>query len=248
MNKIELSAVSYLNARPFLNGLEHHPVRNQINLSLDVPSVIASKLKTNEVQIGLVPVAAIQSIKNAHIISDYCIGALNKVETVCLYSHVPITEVENILLDYQSETSVNLLKVLMKHYWKQTVNYFPTTSGYELKINQTTAGLVIGDRNFGMQNQFPYCYDLSEAWFSFTSLPFIFACWVSTIQLPDDFILQFNVALKQGVENILQVCHEAAGNYPGVDVHHYLNNCIHYKRTDDMMNGYKKFIELMNEL
>ena len=59
----------------------------------------------------------IPSLRESHIISNYCIGANGAVETVCLCSDVPISEIASIYLDYQSRTSVALLKILLKEYW-----------------------------------------------------------------------------------------------------------------------------------
>ena len=248
MNKLNVSAVSYLNTRPFLYGLERSDIRNKINLSLDVPSVIAKKLLSGDAQIGLVPVAVIPKIRNAKIISNYCIGANGKVETVCLYSNVPIEKIEAILLDHQSETSVKLIQVLMKFFWNKQVNYINALPGFEREIKDTVAAVVIGDRNFEMRNQFNSCIDLAEEWKNFTGMKFMFAAWVSTIDLNDELLLQFNEALKDGVTHIAEVSNEASMNYPGIDVQHYLSNCISFERDEMMMAGYQKFIELLQQL
>src|SRR5437867_12268285 len=89
-NVIKVSCVSYLNSQPFIYGLKNNSIINEIDLSLDVPSVCAEKLRSGSVDIGLVPVAVIPQLKESHIISDYCIGADGKVETVLLLSDVPL--------------------------------------------------------------------------------------------------------------------------------------------------------------
>src|ERR1043166_8619691 len=108
--KIKISAVAYLNSKPFIYGLEHSRVLDQIDLQLDIPSECARKLINNEVEIGLVPVAVLPLIRDRQIISDYCIGAVGKVNSVMLYSDVPLDEIRTVLLDYQSRTSVTLVK------------------------------------------------------------------------------------------------------------------------------------------
>ena len=71
MKKIKISAVSYLNTKPFVYGLVNSALIDQIDLSLDMPSLCASKLKDDSVDIGLVPVAVIPEINGANIITDY---------------------------------------------------------------------------------------------------------------------------------------------------------------------------------
>ena len=115
---IKITAVSYLNTLPFIYGLKHSRLIDTIDLDLDYPAACAKKLINGDVDLALVPVVVIPSLKEAHIISDYCIGANGSVDTVCLYSDVPIDRIVNIFLDYQSQTSVALLKILLKEYWK----------------------------------------------------------------------------------------------------------------------------------
>ncbi len=83
----------------------------QVELIEEYPSKIAGMLVDGSIDVGLVPVAVIPKLNEWHIISDYCIGAETNVASVCLFSEVPVEEVETVLLDYQSRTSVNLCKV-----------------------------------------------------------------------------------------------------------------------------------------
>ena len=110
---VKITAVSYLNTIPFIYGLQQSDLIDIIDLSLDYPAVCAEKLINNEVDLALAPIVAIPSLKKSFVISDYCIGANGVVETVCLYSNVTIHNVQSISLDYQSRTSVALLKILL---------------------------------------------------------------------------------------------------------------------------------------
>ena len=200
--KIRISAVSYLNTLPFINGINKSEVINEIDLALDIPADCAKKLLAGEVDLGLVPVAILPQLKEYYIISDYCIGAEGIVDSVALYSDVPLNEIEEVYLDYQSKTSITLVQVLAEKYWKITPNWKKATAGFENEIEGTTAGVIIGDRTFNLSKTYKYKYDLSEEWFKFTGLPFVFACWVSNKELSEVFISNFNKALKIGVDNI----------------------------------------------
>ena len=87
--KIRVSAVSYLNTLPLIYGLTHSKIMQKISLSLDNPSACAQKLIDNEVDLGLIPIATLPQISNAHIISNYCIGANGPVKTVLLLRPSP---------------------------------------------------------------------------------------------------------------------------------------------------------------
>ena len=147
LEKIKVGAVSYLNTKPLLYGVKRdEALKNQIDLLEDYPAKIAGMLIEGSIDVGLVPVAIIPKLSEWHIVSDYCIGAEGDVASVCLFSDVPIEKVERVLLDYQSRTSVNLCKVLLKHHWKITPVIEDAQEGYQKEIKGTTAGVVIGDR------------------------------------------------------------------------------------------------------
>ncbi|MFI5170893.1 MAG: menaquinone biosynthetic enzyme MqnA/MqnD family protein [Chitinophagales bacterium] len=204
-DKISISLVSYLNTKPFLYGLEHASILPRLDLQLDIPSVGGKKILNNEVDIGLVPVAVLAQLNDAQIITDYCIGANGPVKSVSIYSEVPIDEIENIYLDYHSLTSVQLVKLLLREYWKITPMQLDAPEDYIDRIKGTTAGLVIGDRALMLNKKMEYVYDLSEAWKNLTGLPFVFAAWVTRKKQFADNIFEINEALKYGVHNIDRV-------------------------------------------
>lgn len=239
---IKVSCVSYLNSQPFIYGLKNNSIINEIKLSLDVPSVCADKLLSGNVDIGLVPVAIIPELKEFHIISDYCIGADGKIETVLLLSNVPLEKIETVLLDYQSRTSVLLLKILAERFWKISPLWIDGENNFEKKISGTTAGLVIGDRTFALKNNFKYSYDLAEGWKKFTSLPFVFACWVSNKKIPGDFISRFNAALESGLKNISVVASQYPSN--GFNPFDYLTKKVSFTLDVNKKEAMKLFLEM----
>ncbi|HWJ29119.1 MAG TPA: MqnA/MqnD/SBP family protein, partial [Flavisolibacter sp.] len=72
MKKIRVAAVSYLNTKPLLYGIKRHPLIDKIDLIEDYPSKIAQMLIDDEVDVGLIPVAATMKMKQWNIVTDYC--------------------------------------------------------------------------------------------------------------------------------------------------------------------------------
>ncbi len=229
MSKIKVTAVSYLNTKPFLYGIFQSTIQNQIELSLDIPSVCAAKLASGEADLGLVPVAVIPQLKTPHIISNYCIGAVGAVKTVCIYSDVPLEDVKALYLDYHSRTSVALTQLLLEKYWHLNPILLNSTEGYIDNIGDTTAGLVIGDKTIGLDKRFKYVYDLGDIWQRYTEgMPFVFAAWVSNRKLPFEFIDEFNQALKTGLEHIPQLIYLLPTQEAGFDLNEYFTHHISY--------------------
>ena len=243
MVKYKVSAVSYLNTIPFIHGLKQSDLISAIDLQLDYPSICADKLINGAVDFALVPVVVIPQLKNPYIISDYCIGANGPVNSVCLYSNVPIDKIESIVLDYQSRTSVELLKVLLKEYWKLDLKFIKAEVGFEDNIKEKHAALVIGDRAFTLNAKHKFIYDLSAIWKEMTGLPFVFAAWVSNIKLPKIFINDFNRALEKGLSNIDIALALEGDSYPNCEnPEDYLNNKISYTLDNEKQKGMDLFL------
>ena len=239
-----ISIVNYYNTTPFLFGLNRSTLKNQLDIQLDIPSVCAQKLKTKTVDIGLVPVAILPKLENYYIISDYCIGANGKVDSVKLFSNKPLNEITHILLDYQSRTSVTLVQVLNTHFWKLPIQFINAKQGFEKEIHDTTGAVIIGDRTFGL-TEYPFQYDLAEEWKKYTGLPFVFACWVSNKPLDPKFVSEFNAVLADGVNHIDEAVAEKPIHIKGFDAIDYLKHKISYDLNDDKRKALKLFLELM---
>lgn len=239
--KVRVGAVSYLNTKPLIYGFENGTIKQKVDLVIDYPSKIADMLLNDEIDVGLIPVAVIPKMKEYDIISDYCIGSVGEVASVCLFSEVPLDEIETILLDYQSRTSVALLKVLIKEFWEINVVFKETSENYQSKISGTTAGLVIGDRALQQRKISKYIFDLGEEWKNFTGLPFVFAAWVSNKKLDENFIQSFSEANAFGINKINEIVKE--NPYKIFDLKHYYTDCISFELDENKKKGLRLFLE-----
>lgn len=240
-DKIRVGLVNYLNTKPLLYGLQHSAVINDIVLVQDYPAQVAKQLQEDTIDIGLVPVAVIPRLPGARVVGNYCIGCDGPVASVCLFSQVPIAQVKTVLLDYQSRTSVELAKLLLRNHWKLEPELVYTTSDYQSGIEGTTAGLVIGDRALAQRSISPFIYDLGEAWKIHTGKPFVFAAWISNKQLDSKFIESFDEANALGLQNIGNVLAEVS--HPSFNMEAYYTHYIQYKLDDAKRDGMQLFLE-----
>lgn len=241
MNKIKISAVAYTNTKAFIYGLEHSDIINKIDLSLDIPSDCAAKVINGEVDLGLMPVAAIPLVPHANIVADYCIGSDGAVNSVFIFSDVPVEEIKTLKLDSHSRTSNNLAKVLLKFYWKQDVQF--TSNPNE----KTDAIVLIGDRTFGKKDDFAFAYDMGEEWKNFTGLPFMYAAWVANKEISQQFKNEFNAALKFGLEHRKEVLKDLpqTNNF---DLEDYLYHKLQFEVTDDRKKALNMFLGYIKAL
>ena len=244
-HKIKVAAVSYLNTKPLLYGIERSVVMNDIELVVNYPAQLARMLREGSIDMALMPVAAIPEIPGARIVSDYGIAAAGNVVSVALFSQVPLEQIETVYLDYQSRTSVRLAQLLLEQHWKKEVEYRPATEHYIDYINGVHAGVIIGDRALQQLNNFEYVYDLSAAWKDFTGLDFIFAAWIANKELPESFVSAFNAANKAGLSHLPEVI--AENNFPYYDLHTYYTDNIKYELDEKKKAGMKRFLELISE-
>ena len=249
MEPLKISAVSYLNTFPFVYGLRESGLLENFSLQLDVPSVCASKLKSGAVDIALVPVGAIIDFEFVRFVSDYCIGANNEVRTVLLLSHKPLEQISRIHLDFDSRTSVMLVRVLAASFWKITPEWENTRFTQEI-FDDHEAVVAIGDKTFELADKYAFRYDLAAEWIRFTSLPFVFAAWLSVKEQPQERIADLNRALSFGINHLKETLFYFKDKLPTSfeDALSYLENNISYQLDLSKKKGLEKFLQLQQKL
>ena len=116
-SRLRVGAVSFLNTKPLIYPLLNKEIQTDMILSLDVPSRVATLLSEGELDVGLVPIIEYFRANPSGI--DYCvlpdisIASNGGVQSIQLFSRVPIHEIRRIALDTSSRSSVALLKVLL---------------------------------------------------------------------------------------------------------------------------------------
>ncbi|HJS53456.1 MAG TPA: menaquinone biosynthesis protein [Chitinophagaceae bacterium] len=246
MNKIKVGIVSYLNTRPLIYGLKLEPIASQIDLIEDNPARLAEMLKNNEIDLGLVPVAAIPELTESYLSGEYCIGTEGEAASVCLFSEVPLDQIEKVFLDYQSRTSVELLKWIMHEYWGiQPEIVVAENEDYRKEIKGTTAGLVIGDRAFEQRKLSTFFYDLGAEWKKITGQPFVFAVWISNKKLPADFIKMFNDSNAKGLKHIDEIV--ASLSFDLYDLKKYYTLHMNYLLDEKKKKAMDYFLRVIGE-
>lgn len=247
MNPIRITAVSYYNTLPFIYGLTHSGLLTGFDLSLDVPSECARKIISDEADIGLIPVGALPGISDYQLISNLCIGAVQDVKSVLLLSNMDLLNIKTIYLDTDSRTSVNLVRILAEKFWKISPQW-KNLSELDGKPGIDEGMVLIGNKTFGLCEQYRFCYDLAGEWIKYTALPFVFAVWITRKPLPATFQKSFESALEWGIT------HRESSVTVAENLHitkqqliSYLNNDISYSLDESKMKGMKLFLKFISE-
>jgi chorismate dehydratase len=174
--RARVSAVSYLNARPLVHGLERH--RDLFDVEFDLPSTCAARLHAGEVDLGLIP--AIEYLHGDYrLVPGMAIGSDGPILSVAVFTSRPIGEVRRLALDASSRTSAALCRILCARHWDIAPEFVTDAPGIEALRSGADAALVIGDPALaidptpaGLEK-----LDLGEAWRALTGLPFVYAAW-----------------------------------------------------------------------
>jgi chorismate dehydratase len=174
---IRVGAVNYLNTKPLIEGLTHFAPEFQ--LSLDLPSRLATQMAHGELEVGLIPVVEFLRARDYTIIPDCSISSRGPVLSVTVFSRVPWQAIRSVSLDEGSRTSAALTKVLLaQRSQSHDVLYRQLPIDIPADDVSTDAVLLIGDRAMkACLPGFEFSYDLGQLWFELTGLPMVFAVW-----------------------------------------------------------------------
>lgn len=250
MTALRLGAVSYLNTKPLVYGLDAEP--QEFALRFDVPAVCASLLHEGRVDLGLIPV--VEYLRGEYwMVPGVSIASDGEIASVAVFSRVPIDQVRTLALDISSRTSVALTRVLCAKRWEISPSFTPADPDLRLMLERADAALVIGDPALRID---PAQYgaiktDLGAEWRALTGLPFVYATWtgregaVSPAQCA-----ALSAARDRGVAHAPEIARDVAKGDPAVEAQAlgYLRDNLKYGLGEREQEGLRRFHELAAEL
>ena len=177
MERLRISAISYLNTAPLMWDFEHGMAGGKFDIHYTLPSQCAAELKAGTADIGIIPAAAYTTIPDLAILPGVAIAAVRAVRSILLVSKVPLEQIRTVALDTSSMTSVALTKVLFAKWWGGGREFTPMNPELDEMLAQHDAGLVIGDPALRIDRTQYRTIDLAEEWIQLTGKPFVFAFW-----------------------------------------------------------------------
>jgi len=254
-----ISASSYSNTAPliwsFLYGANH----GKVELILDnAPSRSAELLMQERVDAALVPVIASQFIDDVRLIPSVCVGAKEKVRSVCLVTKGgDLENVKSVSLDTSSRTSVILTKIIFREFLGFEPEWRDAAPNIDAMLTESDAALLIGDPALSIAEcglriaelnpkseiGNPKSYDLAQLWHHHTGFGFVFAMWMTR---RESISIDIAAARDEGLAHL----DEIAANYaPELQIsknemHRYLSENISFSIDESMGRGMELYFEL----
>jgi len=244
--RINVGAVAYLNARPLTLCLEEFVPAARI--VVDIPSRLADGLAAGDLDVALVP--SIEYFRNPDfkIVSDACIGCDGPVESVKLFSRVPLERIQWLALDEGSRTSAAMVRILLKEKYDVEPASLSLPIGCPPEGIQADAVMLIGDRAMRPADaRFKYVLDLGEAWCGWTGLPFVFAMWIVRSGVKMDGLPEILAAARDaGTARIDEIARQEA---PRLDItedrcRSYLRDNLRFRMGRRERRGLERFRQL----
>jgi chorismate dehydratase len=252
MTALRLGAVSYLNTKPLVYGLDAIP--DQFDVRFDVPAKCATLLHEGQVDLGLIP--AIEFLRGAEdywIVPGVAIASEGDVASVAVFSKKPIDQVETLALDLSSRTSVALTRILCVKRWGIAPQFSPSEPDLPAMLARADAALVIGDPAMAINAAALGLHkiDLGGEWHALTGLPFVYAMWTGRrgVASPAQ-CAALRKAREQGEANLARIAAQVGeGDAARTDrALRYLRDNLKYGLGEREAAGLRRFHELGVEL
>jgi len=262
-----ISASSYSNTAPLIWSFLYGTNRGKFELILDnAPARSAELLSQNRIDAALVPVIEYQRIENVLLVPNVCVGARERVRSVCLVTKgEDLKDVRTVALDVSSKTSVALTKIIFREFLGFEPTYKTAKPDLSEMLADSDCALLIGDpalmiSDFGFRisdltkNQKPKTqfrkFDLAETWRGFTGFGFVFAMWMANQGKAETARkIDFASARDEGLAHLGEIIrnYETEITLPREDFKKYLSENISYSIDDSMQKGLELYFKLAHK-
>ena len=249
---VRIGAVSYLNTKPLVYGLEQ--LLPDAEIVYDLPSRLADQLSAGQLDVALIPSIEYLQDPGYTIISDACIACRGPVYSVQLLSRKPIQEIRTLALDEGSRTSVAMVQILLKQRFNLMPRLQAFPIGSEITELPSDAVLVIGDRAMHFSNDdFCETWDLGDQWVRWSKLPFVFAMWVARQSFSEQFErvqTALSTARDQGLAHLEEIADEESSHVQlsRAECLDYLRDNLHFQLGSQEQQGLELFFDHAQKL
>lgn len=260
---MRVAAINFLNPAPLMWDFEHLPLSSELARRYDVrytpPSICATQLLSGEADLGLIPIAALNS--ELAIVPGCTIASLDRVRSILLLVKRPHTleTVRTVAADTASRSSVAYAEVLFRKFLDRTPELVPREADPIRMLRDVDAALLIGDpallareNRVAIERQVGSCLwiDLAAEWRERTGLPWVAAVWAIRREAPgrsgmtpSEIIHNLNESRDHGLAHIEDLVREWTPRIALAPdtIREYLTKNIHYVLDADCIRAIELF-------
>ncbi|MBC8141792.1 MAG: menaquinone biosynthesis protein [Armatimonadetes bacterium] len=230
---IVIGSVPYLNGRPLMRWFTDTPQGRASGVSVveAVPSRLAQMLEKREIAAALVSSVELFRAPGLTYAPGCAVIADGAVESVRVFSKVPVADIRRVALDTSSLTSVALTKIILRERYGLSPEYVSCPPDLQAMLADADAALLIGDLGYRDYGTAYVTLDLGAEWKTLTGLPFVYACWIGyPANLTPELIALLQTAKEWGTQNLLAI---ADAEHTALDetqarARHYLTDIMRY--------------------
>ena len=255
---MKLGHIDYLNCYPFyFHIFEKEPLK-KIKIFSEYPSVLNRMMRDGKLDMSPISSATCADISDdVLVLPEFCLSSIGYVGSVMLISKCPIEDLNRrkVGVTSASHTSLVLLKVLLKNYYKLEPVYIPTDPRPAMR--DIDAALVIGnDAMVKAPGPASYTYDLGDLWLRKTGFPVVFAAFAVRERIVDRYeseikavISSYRTSLRYLKEKKNEVIVKARQRYPDIiyDIDNYYD-LLEFEFTEDLKKALMFYYTVAGDL
>lgn len=276
-NKLKVGKIRYLNLLPLFSAIKELALEDKYEFIEGYPSELNIMLRKGMLDIS--PSSSIEYLRDKqsyNYLDGHSISSRGAVRSILLFSRIPIENIcdDRVFATHQSETSIALLKIILKQFYSNDCMIEVTDAPVQEAISNHSAYLAIGDdalETYHQANRLDlevpknchamclidhqafYVYDLGELWLHHTELPAVFALWTYRKTLAPEKLAQIREFAKDleaarvhAMKNLRTYAQDAATNIPAGEVTSYWQRMI-YNLPDDCLDGLAMFEKYLTD-
>ena len=248
MDVKRIAASSYSNTAPLIWSFLFGSQRGTVELALDnAPARSVELLDGGRVDAALTPVIAYQMLDGVRLVPGVCVGARERVQSVCLVTRgMSLSDVSSVALDISSRTSAALTKIIFREFIGREPAWMDAAPNIDAMLASADAALVIGDPALSIDSSGQSGYrkfDLAELWRSYTGFGFVFAMWMTRREKVG---IDLAAARDEGLGHVDDIIsnYEPSLALSREEMRHYLRESISYEIDGPMQSGLELFFRL----
>lgn len=252
MKRPVLAVVSYLNAKPLIEGLS-----DSFDLVEAVPAECWNLVRSGRADLGLIPAIGLGEDTSLAIVPGIAIAAEGPVRSVLLVTRGPVESLRSVAVDESSRAAAALLRVLCARRFGVSPRFAAAPPDWQAMLDEHDAALLIGDPALALANDERFrtrrdlqLIDIGDEWTRWTRLPFVFAVWAGRMdRVTPEIVAALQSARARGLTRLEDIARAAARD-PAQSAGNlsYLRQSIRYELAARELAGLRRFLDLAGEL